>query len=102
LYGCETWYLTLTEEHRLRVSESRVLRRILGPKKEEVSVGWRRPHNEELNNLYTAPNIIRVINSRRMRWVGHVTHVEKINDKILVRKPEGKRPLGKLRCTWGK
>jgi hypothetical protein len=64
LYGCETWSLTLREEHRLRVLENRVLRRIFGPKRNEVTEEWRRLHNEELNDLYSSPNIIRVIKSR--------------------------------------
>jgi hypothetical protein len=72
LYGCETWSLTLREEHRLRVFENRLLRRIFGLKKDEVTGGWRKLHNEELHNLYTLPSIIRMIKSRRMRWVGHV------------------------------
>jgi hypothetical protein len=72
LYGCETWSLTLREGHRLRVFKNRVLRRIFGPKRDEVTGEWRRLHNEELNDLYSSPNIIRVIKSRRMRWVGHV------------------------------
>jgi len=70
LYGCETWSLTLSKEHRLRVSKNRMLRRIFGPKREEVVGGWRRMHNE-FHNLYALPNIIRVIISKRMRWVGH-------------------------------
>jgi hypothetical protein len=72
-YGCETWSLTLREEHRLRVFESRVLR-IFEPKREEVEGGWRRLHNEELHNLHASPNI-RVIRSRRMRWAGHIARM---------------------------
>jgi hypothetical protein len=72
LYGCETWSLTLREEHRLRVFENRVLRRIFGPKRVEVRGEWRKLHNEELRDLYSSPSIIRIINSRRMRWAGHV------------------------------
>jgi hypothetical protein len=71
-YGCETRSLTLREEHRLRVFENRVLRRIFGPKRDEVIGGWRKLHNEELHNLYCSQSIIRIIKSRRMRWAGHV------------------------------
>jgi len=67
LYGCETWSLTLREERKLRVFEKMVLRRIFGPRKDEVTGEWRRFHNEELNDLYYSPNIVRVIESRRMR-----------------------------------
>ena len=67
LYGCETWSLTLKEEHRLRVSENRVLRRIFGPKRDGVTEEWRKLHNEELNDLYSSSNIVRVIKSRRLR-----------------------------------
>jgi hypothetical protein len=69
LYGCETWSLTLREEHRLRVFENRVLRRTFGPKREEDG-SWRKLHNDELHNLYSSRNIVRVIKSRRMRWTG--------------------------------
>jgi hypothetical protein len=75
LYGCETWSLTLREEHRLRVFENRVLRRIFGPKRDEVTGGWRKLHNEELHNLYSSPSIIRMIKSRRMSWAGHVARM---------------------------
>jgi hypothetical protein len=67
LYWCETWYLPLRKEHRLRVFENRVLRRIFGPKRDEVMGDWRKLHNEELHNLYSSPSIIRMIKSRRMR-----------------------------------
>jgi hypothetical protein len=67
LYLCETWSLTLKEEHRLRVFENRVLRRIFGPKRDEVAGEWRKLHNEELRDLYSSPNIIRIIKSRGMR-----------------------------------
>jgi hypothetical protein len=72
LYGCESWSLILREENRLRVFENRVLRRILGPKRDEVTGEWRELHNEELHILYSSLNIIRQIKSRRMRWTGHV------------------------------
>jgi len=72
LYGCETWSLKLREERRLRVFENRVLRRIFGSKRDEVREDWRKLHNEELNDLYCAPNIVGVTKSRRMRWAGHI------------------------------
>ena len=101
LYGCETWSLTLREEHRLRVFENRVLR-IFGPKRDGVTGEWRKLHNEKLNDLYSSPNIVRVIKSRRMRWAGHVARMEEGRgvQKVLVGKPEGKRPLGRPRHRW--
>jgi hypothetical protein len=102
LYGCETWSLTLREEHRLRVFESRVLRRIFGPKRDEVTGEWRKLHNEELLNLYSSPDIIRQVKSRRMRWTGHVARMgeERIVYKVFVGKPDGRRPLGRPRRRW--
>jgi hypothetical protein len=102
LYGCETWSLTLREEHRLRVFENRVLRKIFGPKRAEVMGEWRKLHNEELRDLYFSPSIIRIIKSRRMRWAGHVARMEGKRNayRLLVGKPEGKRPLGRPRCWW--
>jgi hypothetical protein len=102
LYGCETWSLTLREEHRLRVFENRMLRRIFAPKRDEVTGEWRKLHGEELHNLYSSLDIIRQIKSRRMGWAGHVARtVEGRNVyRILVGKPEGKRPLGRPRNRW--
>jgi hypothetical protein len=90
LCGCETWSLTLREDHRLRVSENRVVRRICGPKEDDNIGGWRKLHNEKLHNLYSLPNIIRLIKSRRMRWIGHVARMrEKRNSyRVLVGMPE--------------
>ena len=75
LYGCETWSFTLREERRLRVFENMVLRRIFGPKRDEVTGKWRKLYNEELNDLYCSPNIVRVIKLRRIRWAGHVARM---------------------------
>ena len=98
LYGCETWSLTLREESRLRVFENRILRRIFGPKRDE-NVEWRRLQNEELHSLYRSPYIVRVIKSRRLRWVKHVARMDESRSgfKILTGKPTGKRPLGRPR-----
>jgi hypothetical protein len=104
LYGCETWSLTLREEHRLRVFENRVLRRIFGPKRGEVKGEC----NEELNDLYSSPNIIRVIKSRRMRWEGHVAGMREGRGayRILVGRPEGRNHLedpgvdGRIILKW--
>ena len=75
LYGCETWSLTLREEMKVRVFENMMLRRIFGPRRDEVTGKWRRLHNEELNDLYYSPNIVRVLKTRRMRWAGHVARM---------------------------
>jgi hypothetical protein len=102
LYGCETWTLTLREEHRLKVFENRVLRRIFGPKRDEVTGDWRKLQNGELQNLYSSPDIIRQIKSRRMRWAGHVARMGEGGNvyRVLVGKPEGKRPLERPRRRW--
>jgi hypothetical protein len=102
LYGCETWSLTLRKEYRLRVFENRVLRRIFGPKRDEVTGECRGLHNEELRNLCSTPSIIRIIKSRRMRLAEHVAGMgEKRNAyRLLVTKPGGKRPLGRPRRNW--
>ena len=92
LYGCETWSLTLREERKLRVFENTVLRRIFGPRRDEVTGERRRLHNEELNDFYPSPNIVRVIKTKRMRWAGHVARMgeERGVYRVLVGKPEGR------------
>jgi hypothetical protein len=102
LYECETWSLPLREEHGLRVFENRALRRIFRPKRDEVTVEWRKLHNEELHILYSSPNIIRQIKSRRMIWAGHVARMgeEKNVYRVFMGKPEGKRPLERPRRRW--
>jgi hypothetical protein len=99
LYGCETWSLILREEHRLWVFENGVLRRIFGLKRVEVTGEWRKLHNGELHNFCSSLDIIRQIKSRRIRWVGHVTSIGEGRNvyRVLVGKPEGKRPLGRPR-----
>ena len=99
VYGCETWLLTLKEEHRLRIFENNLLR-IFGCKRNEVIEKWRKP-NEELN-LYPSPNIVWVMKSRRMRWVGHVMYMGERRSiyRVLVEIPEGKRPFGRPRYRW--
>jgi hypothetical protein len=77
LYGCETWFLILREEHRLRVFEIRLLRRIFGPKRDEVTGEWRKLHNEELHDLSSSPSIIRIIKSRNMRWAVNVARMRR-------------------------
>jgi len=92
----------LREERKLRVFENMVLRRIFGTRRDEVTGEWRRFHNEELNDLYSSPNIVRAIKSRRMRWAGHVRRMgdERGVNRVLLGKPEGKRPLGRPRRSW--
>jgi hypothetical protein len=101
LYGCETWSLTLREEHRLRVFENRVLRRTFGPKSEEDG-SWRKLHNDEFHSLYSSSNIVRVIKSRRMRWTEHVARMGDGRGvyRVLVGRPEVKRPLERPRRSW--
>jgi len=102
LYGCETWSLTLREERRLRVYENRVLRRIFGPKRDEVTGEWRRLHNEELNDLYCSPNVVRVIKSRRIKLAEYVARMAEKRGVygVLVGKHEEKRRLGSPRLRW--
>ena len=101
LYGCETWSLILREELKLRVSKNRVLR-IFEPKRDEVTGEWSELHNEELNDLYCSPNIVRVMKSRIMRWAGHVARMGEGRGvyRIMVGKPEGKTPLGRPSYRW--
>jgi hypothetical protein len=88
------------EEHRLRVFKNRVLRKIFGPEREEVG-SWRKLHNDELHSVYSSPNIVRVIKSRRMRWAGHVAGIREGKGVYKVfGRPEGKRPLGRPRRRW--
>ncbi|KAJ4445733.1 hypothetical protein ANN_12418 [Periplaneta americana] len=102
LYGCETWTRTLREEHRLKVFENKVLRKIFGAKRDEVTGEWRKLHNTELHALYSSPNIIRNIKPRRLRWAGHVARMGESRNayRVLVGRPEGKRPLGRPRRRW--
>jgi len=102
LYGCESWSLTFKDERRLRVFENKVLRRVFGTKRDEVTVEWRKLHNEELNDLFSLPNIMRVVKSRGMRWAVHVARMgeDRGVHRVLVGKPDGKMPLGRPRRRW--
>jgi len=102
LYGSETWLLILWEEKKLRLFENMVLRRIFVPRKDEVTGEWRSLYNEDLNDLYSSPNIVRVIKSRRIRWAGHVARMGEESGmyRVLVGKAKGKRPLGRPRRRW--
>ena len=102
LYGCETWSFTLREERKLRVFENMVLRRIFGPRRDEVTGKWRRLHNKELSDFFSSTNIVLVIKSIRMRWAGHVARMgeERGVYSVLVGKPEGRTPLGRPRRRW--
>jgi hypothetical protein len=99
LYWCETWSLTLKEKHPLSVSKNSVLRKIFGPKRDKVTWEWRRLHYEELCDMFSSPNIVRMI-KLRIIWAGHVA---RLGDRsgayaVLMKKPEGNRPLGRHRC----
>ena len=98
----DTWSLTLREERRLRVFENRVLMRVFGPKRDEVTGEWRKLYKYELSDFYTLPNIVRVVKSRRMRWAGHAACMGEGRGvhRVLVEKPKGKRPLGRPRRRW--
>ncbi|KAJ4449908.1 hypothetical protein ANN_01315 [Periplaneta americana] len=102
VYGCETWTLTLREEQRLRVFENKVLRKIFGTKRDDVTGEWRKIYNAELHALYSSPDIIRNIKSRRLRWAGHVARMSESRNayKVLVGRPEGKRPFRRPRRRW--
>jgi hypothetical protein len=102
LYGYETWSLTLREEQRLRKFENRVLRITFVPKRNRITRGRRKPHNEELRELYSLPNIIRMITSTEMKWAGHEAQIEAKRNayRLLMEKPEGRRPLGRSRRRW--
>jgi len=92
----------LREERKLRVFENMVLRGIFEPRRNEVTGEWRGMHNEGLNDLYSSPNIVRVIKLRRMRWAGHVARMSEERGvyRVLLEKPEGRRPLGRPRRRW--
>jgi hypothetical protein len=102
LCGCETWSLTLRKEGKPRVSENRVLMRVFGPRRDEVTGEWSKLHNEELNDLHSSPNTLLVVKSGRMIWAGHVARIGERRGvyRIVVGKSEGKIPLGRSRRKW--
>ncbi|KAJ4440626.1 hypothetical protein ANN_08773 [Periplaneta americana] len=102
LYGCETWTLTLREEQKLRVFENKVLRKIFGAKRDEVTGEWRKLHNAELHAFFSSPDIMRNIKFRRLKWAGYVARMGESRNayRVLVGRPEGKRPLGRSRRRW--
>ena len=102
VYGCETWSLTLREDQRLRVFKNKVLRKIFGAKKDEITGEWRKLHNAELHALYSSPNVIRSLKSRRLRCEGHVARMEQSRNahRVLVGKLETKKPLERPRRRW--
>ena len=104
LYGCETCSLTLREERSLKVFENRVLRRIFGSKRDDVTGEWMKLHNEELNDLYSTPNIVRGIKSRRMRWAGHVARMGERRGvyRALLGKLQGKETNGETQAQMGR
>ena len=99
---CETWYLTLRDEHRLRVFENKVLSKIFGAMRDEIAGEWRKLYNAELHALYSSPKTITNLKSRLLRWAGHVVHMEQSRNayRVLVGKPEGRRSLGRPRRRW--
>jgi hypothetical protein len=99
LHGCETWSLTWSEQHRWRVFEKRLLRRIFASMKDKITRGWRKFHNEELH-MYSSPDIIRMFKSRRMRRAGHIACMGRSVCRVLIRKLEGRRPVGRHRRRW--
>jgi len=102
LYGCASWSVTLRDEHRLRAFRNRVLRKRFVRKRDEETEEWRRLYNEELFDLYSSTNIVQVMKSKRMRWVGCVVlrGARRGTYRVLVGKPKGKRPIGRPRHRW--
>ena len=102
LHGCETWSLTLRKKRRLRLFENSVLRKISGPRRDEVRGEWRKLHNEDLNDLHSSPSIFRVIKSRKMRWAKHVARIGDRRGayRVVLERPEGNIPLRRTRRRW--